>query len=112
MVLKLSSKSRIYFYKSMKTKHKIIIYSLLIAAAIIAYLALAHFLIFYRIKTAGLRAPDRQEAYLIGQDKTMAENLLYAALGDSLTAGVGASKYEQSYPYLVAENLADSHAME
>lgn len=30
------------------------------------------------------------------------ETLKYAALGDSLTAGVGAAKYESSYPYLAA----------
>jgi lysophospholipase L1-like esterase len=90
----------------MAGKRKIIIYCLIIAAALAAYLALAHFSIFYRIQAAGLKSPNRQDFYIIGEDKTMAKNLLYAALGDSLTAGVGALKYEESYPYLLARNLA------
>lgn len=87
---------------------KIVIYGSVIAAVVVAYLALAHFFIFYKIKTAGLEAPNRQNFYIIGTDKT--KNLSYAALGDSLTAGVGALKYEESYPYLVARILTDEKA--
>lgn len=36
----------------------------------------------------------------------------YAALGDSLTAGVGVLNYEQSYPYLVAQNLSAKENIE
>jgi len=92
----------------MAGKRKIIIYTLVIGATAAVYLTLAHFFIFYLIRTAALKVPERQEIYLVGTEKTMANNLLYAALGDSLTAGVGVSKYEESYPYLLAQNLADS----
>ncbi|MDO8667667.1 MAG: SGNH/GDSL hydrolase family protein [bacterium] len=95
----------------MAKKHKIIIYGLSLALAIAAYLLLAHFFIFYRIKTAGLIAPDRQDIYVIGADKTMAKNLLYVALGDSLTAGAGVFKYEESYPYLLTRSLAGGKAV-
>ena len=42
--------------------------------------------------------------YFVGDpDKPI---LVYAALGDSTAAGVGAEHYEQTYPYLVAQELA------
>ncbi len=34
---------------------------------------------------------------------------MYVALGDSLTAGVGTNSYTESYPYLVAQQLASSN---
>jgi len=89
----------------MALKRKKIIYGLIIMAMIAAYLILAHYSIFYRIKYAGLKAPDRQDSYTLGANKNMISSSLYAALGDSLTAGVGASKYEESYPFLLAQKF-------
>lgn len=90
----------------MKQKRKIILYSLIVVVAIMAYLFLAHFLIFYRLQTAGPITFNRPDVYIAQENKTMAKNLSYAALGDSLTAGAGVAKYEESYPYLLAEELA------
>jgi len=87
-------------------KRKIIFFGFSLAAVIAAYLLLARFFIFYRIKFAGLIAPNRQDVYFAGADKAMAKNLLYVALGDSLTAGTGASNQDEAYAYLLARNLA------
>ncbi|MCL4366331.1 SGNH/GDSL hydrolase family protein [Patescibacteria group bacterium] len=51
------------------------------------------------------------------QTKTMLDNkfdhtIRYAALGDSLTAGVGAQDYKNSYPYLIAEKLSSKNNVE
>ena len=89
----------------MAGKRKIIFYCLIFVIAA-AYLTLAYFFIFYRIGAAGLKAPVGQDSYILGSEKTTAKNLTYAALGDSLTAGVGASIYQESYPYLLALDLA------
>lgn len=71
------------------------------------YLYLAHFSIYYRLEQAHLQAPQRQAVYTVG-DEAMTTNLVYVALGDSLTSGVGLSQYEESFPYLLAEKLAQT----
>lgn len=73
---------------------------------IIDYLLLANYLIYYRIQQAGLVLPDTKHIYIIGNNMTNSTSLVYAALGDSLTSGVGAEKYQESYPYLVAQKLS------
>lgn len=49
--------------------------------------------------------PNMVLNYTIG-DKQSKQIIRYAALGDSLTAGVGASKIENSFPYLLSEKIA------
>lgn len=90
----------------MAENKKIMIYGLIIIFAVAAYLALAHFFIYYRIGVAGLKMVGRQDAYVLGAGKAGAKDLSYVALGDSLTAGIGAAKYEDSWPYLLARKLA------
>lgn len=85
---------------------KIIIYCFVVIALIGAYLILAHYYFFHKIISANLKMPEAQDVYTLGDDKNATEDLLYVALGDSLTAGVGVENYEKSYPYLLAEKLA------
>jgi acyl-CoA thioesterase I len=87
----------------MKNKYlKIIILALVVTAA---YLYLSHFYIFHEIKVADLRASDRDHTYQIGSNVNAEKNIVYVALGDSLTAGVGVADYPDSYPYKLAEKL-------
>ncbi len=85
---------------------KIIIYCFVVVALIGAYLILAHYYFFYKIISANLKMPEAQDVYTLGDDKNATKNLLYVALGDSLTAGVGVNNYQESYPYVLAEKLA------
>lgn len=48
------------------------------------------------------RSSDKQHIYNIS-NKMNSKQTTYVAMGDSLTAGVGVKKYEQSYPYLLAQ---------
>jgi lysophospholipase L1-like esterase len=89
-----------------KISKKIIFYILGLAVLIIGYLFLAHFLIYFRIGHSGLVSSDSQYVYMIGNSATTSNSLVYGALGDSLTSGVGVEKYEESYPYLVALKLS------
>lgn len=68
------------------------------------YLYLSHAYIYYKISRAGLESPYKQSYYL-GEENAPLKNLVFVAIGDSLTAGVGADKYEDSYPYLLAQKL-------
>lgn len=88
-----------------KSKKSIIRIFTLLALAI-GYLGLANYSIYYRIQQGGLILPDSNQTYVISGNKVTSSDLVYAALGDSLTSGVGADKYEESYPYLLAQKLS------
>jgi lysophospholipase L1-like esterase len=77
----------------------------LVVIIIGAYLYLSHAYIFYEIKTAGLKSSDREQTYLIGANNNAEKKVVYIALGDSLTAGVGVASYQDSYPYVLAKKL-------
>lgn len=81
---------------------------LLILLAIMIYLYLAHAHIYRRISQAHLKATDNMHTYVLGDEANGSKNLIYSALGDSLTSGAGADKYEESYPYLLAKSLAEN----
>ena len=77
-----------------------------IVIGIYLYAANAYF--YHRIHVGNLVFPDTEHSYLIpgaGGAKT------YAALGDSLTAGVGAEKYTEAYPYLVGKKLTQKNTI-
>jgi len=80
-----------------------IIIFLLIIVVICLNRAYAH--IYNTIGAANLLSVNNQESYIInnGMDSS---NIIYVALGDSLSAGVGAEKMEDSFPYLLAEKMA------
>lgn len=84
-------------------KKYLIIILILIALGIYLNRAYAH--IYNTLDQAHLLAPDKLGTYVVGDDKS-STSLTYIALGDSLTAGVGTTKYQDSYPYLLAQKLA------
>ncbi len=73
-----------------------------------AYLYGANAYIYHRIHLGNLPYPDTRHTYTIpgsGAKK------IYAALGDSLTAGIGTQKYEESYPYAFAKKMSGADAI-
>ena len=90
----------------MVNNKKLLLASTIALVLIGVYLYLAHFLIYYRLGHNSLTTFNRQAIYTIGDKGTATSSLVYIALGDSLTAGVGTSQYEESYPYQLAEKLA------
>lgn len=92
-------------------KRKYLKLSALAIALLGIYLYLSHAYIYHRIKAAGLKAFDVQHAYVIGGIDASVKSPTYAALGDSLTTGVGAEKFEEAYPYLLAQELVGSGNM-
>lgn len=71
-----------------------------------AYLAAAHFYIYFMIGKEALKATDNRHSYTINPQLPADRGLVYVALGDSLTSGVGTEQYEDSYSYLVAQKMA------
>jgi len=86
-------------------KNKIVIISLGAIIILIGYLFLAHHLIYAKIHDVNLPNPDITHEYAIGQGEN---KLVYTAIGDSLTAGVGVTNYSDSYPYRLAQKMAGS----
>jgi len=91
----------------MKKKYLKII--LIILALVLAYLYLSHRYIYLRIGWAHLQATDDRHTYILGNVADSDDKLIYAAIGDSLTSGVGTDKYEESYPYLLSAYLAGTN---
>lgn len=94
-----------------KNKRKfIIIVIVLIFFAAAIYLNRAYSHIYSTIGTAGLTPVDNSAQYFIGaanQIKNMEiTNIVYSALGDSLTAGAGVDDYKESLSYILAEKLS------
>ena len=91
----------------MKKIRWLIIFAFIFAAG--AYLYLSHAYIYRKIDQAKLKSPDKNQIFIISanmDDAKTGEDLTYAALGDSLTAGVGVNNYKEAYPYLIAGRLA------
>ncbi|MFA6171774.1 MAG: SGNH/GDSL hydrolase family protein [Patescibacteria group bacterium] len=87
-------------------KKKYLLASLLAILAAGIYLYYFHARIYQEISKANLKSPDKNQTFLIGADMDFQKNIVYAALGDSLTAGVGVLNYEESFPYLIAGKMA------
>lgn len=70
-----------------------------------AYLYLTHAYIYHILRQGGLKSVEWQHSYPIynGMD---GNKKIYAALGDSLTSGVGTDDYRSSYPHLLAEKIS------
>ncbi len=81
---------------------------LIVVILVIVYLnrAYAHF--YDLIGEKNLIAPSHQTQTILknGQSK----NLNYVVLGDSLSAGVGASQYQNTWPYLFAKQLLKNNS--
>jgi len=79
--------------------------------ALLTYFNRSYAYIYQKIDQARLKSPDKTRVYLIENNmnigsQTAKTSLTYAALGDSLTAGVGVDDYRESYPYLLAQYFA------
>ncbi len=79
---------------------------LIFIIAAIIYFNRAYAYIYNHIDHVALRPPTRDSSYLISNNQMASSSLTYVALGDSLTAGVGAEKLEETYPYLLSKYLA------
>ncbi len=88
-------------------KHKTIYYSLAVLIISAIYLYVANGFIYYRIGQGNLVLPHRQLSYYMANNEN-STNITYVALGDSLTSGVGADKYEESYPYILATKMSEA----
>lgn len=87
----------------MKKQISISLVFLLIGTGIYLNRSYAH--IYNTINNVGLSSPLIQKTYSLGEsDNTNAKT--YVAVGDSLTAGTGVSRYEESYVYLLAQKLS------
>lgn len=69
------------------------------------YLNRAYAYFFHTIGQKHLADPNTHIVYTLDNKTAPANPLVYTALGDSLTAGVGSSKIEQTFPYLIAQKL-------
>lgn len=77
---------------------------LLVAATIYFNRAYAH--IYNYIDDMGLKGVNNQKTWEIVNNRSASSTLVYVSLGDSLSAGVGASSYEESFPYILGRYLA------
>lgn len=73
------------------------------------YLSYTHFYNFLGQKH--LTAPAHGIKTIFANNLS-SQTIKYAALGDSLTAGVGVYEYKNSFPYLIAQNLASKSTVE
>ena len=87
-------------------KNKKILLSFLILVIILVYLNRSYAYIYDKIDDVGFQSSIVEQKYTIDMDGP--EYKKYVVIGDSLTAGVGVNDYRQSYPYLVAQKIADN----
>lgn len=83
-------------------KNKIIYAPIILLAIFVVYLYTANAFIYYRIALGGFTEFKHQDVSFMNNATTTT----YVSLGDSLTSGVGATKYEESYPYLLATKMS------
>ncbi len=70
----------------------------------IGYLWYARASIYWSLGDVPLYTPNDYASYTIGTNSGASQT--YVAIGDSVTAGVGVDSYLDSYPYLVAHDIA------
>lgn len=72
------------------------------------YLNRAYANIYANFGAKNMTNPTTHQTIIISpSSSTFTKKIIYVALGDSLTAGVGASAEDKTYPYLLAKLLAD-----
>lgn len=86
---------------------------LLLAGALVAlillYLWLSYARIYYIIGKANLKSPYQKQNMML-QNSSGTGTAKYVVLGDSLSAGVGSSAVENTYPYIFAYKLSRKYA--
>ncbi|HZJ40787.1 MAG TPA: SGNH/GDSL hydrolase family protein [Candidatus Saccharimonadales bacterium] len=85
---------------------KILIICLSFFGLLAIYFFSANWFFYHQIEISGLQISDLKNKYVFNETATTSPGLVYVALGDSLTAGIGVADYEQSYPYLIAQKIA------
>lgn len=89
---------------------KILIFAIILIIAAGIYLNRAYAHIYWTLGAAKLDLIDNQAQYFINSANQANDmetaNIVYSALGDSLTAGAGAGDYKLALPYLLAEKMA------
>ncbi|MCL4367140.1 SGNH/GDSL hydrolase family protein [Patescibacteria group bacterium] len=81
----------------------------------VIYLYFGYTRFYSLIGEKSLPDPSNNQAYffsngqLTSQPDSNQQYYKYAALGDSLTAGVGTYSYEQTFPFMYAQRLAKTH---
>lgn len=88
-----------------------LIFGLILLLAIIIYMNRAFSHIYSTIGDGNLEGVNGAASYVIDAAGSAAaekegKDLIYVALGDSLTAGVGTDGYEDSFPYLLAQDFS------
>lgn len=83
--------------------------ALVILLLILLYLNRAYDHFYNFIGNLNLQPPIFSSDMVLGQSGKV---LKYVALGDSLTSGVGAKDYKNSYPYLLAQKLSSQNRVE
>jgi lysophospholipase L1-like esterase len=93
-----------------KKKKTILVIVALLAVAGLFYSNRAYSYIYSTIAAAGLTPVDNKAQYFIdvaNQTNNMdITNIVYSALGDSLTAGAGVDNYQESLSYILADKLS------
>jgi lysophospholipase L1-like esterase len=84
---------------------KLLILGMIIIVISIIYMNRSYAHIYNKIEETNLKSTDMQQIYNLGNKSE--KSLLYVAMGDSLTAGVGIDNFEKSYPYQVAQNISE-----
>jgi lysophospholipase L1-like esterase len=93
----------------MSNKKNLKIYSLLGLLLILIvgiYLNRTYAHIYQTISRTHLLETNSQLNFMVTRNDVATSSLVYVALGDSLTAGVGTARYEESWPYLLAQRWA------
>ncbi len=86
---------------------KILFVFFIIAICIGLYLYVAHIYMYKKIGYMRLESTQTQTKYLFSNN--FKKQSTYVALGDSLTAGVGTTQYESSYPYLFSNLFSEKN---
>ncbi len=85
----------------------LILIKLILFISIFIYLNWSYSRFFDYIGWKHLPNPNHQPFYSIESNGNPISKLTYLAIGDSLTAGVGASSYQYTYPYLISQSIAE-----
>jgi lysophospholipase L1-like esterase len=92
----------------MQRRYIILLSILLVLGLGTFYVWYAHASIYWKLGAAHVNEPSDVHNYTLGPDGP--GSTTYAAIGDSLTAGVGVDSYQQSYPYDIARFMASAGA--
>lgn len=97
-------------------KKKLLVLAIILVIIAAAYLNRAYSHIYGVLGAADLKPANGQGTYLMGETNLIegvnpinnmaTTSLIYVALGDSLTAGVGTDSYQEILPYLLAEKFS------